>query len=116
MVAKIVDVSKTASFLNGIFRGARSAVSVSARGSCIAGLLSETKRIFLNRPVRSASVFLFTAVSVNILLSAMLRREITPFDITIKGMILLLSSGGFFCDANWEDARKSSVILSRIFK
>ena len=112
----MLEESKAAVFLTGLYRRSRSIMRNSAKGSRITGLLSEIKCDFFNRSIRSTSIFLFTAVSVNILLSVMLHKEINLLDIIIKGVILFLSVGGFFCDSNWKDVKKNSIILNKIFK
>ena len=112
----MLEESKTAVYLSGLYRRSRSAVGNLVKNSGVADLLSGIRRCFLKRAVKSACIFLFTAVSTNILLSAMLHKELDLLDIAIKGIILFLSLGGYFCGANWNDVKRNSFILSKIFK
>ncbi len=110
----MLEESKVAVFFTGFYGRSRSMLGNSIKGSDIISLLSDVKSDFFNRPARSASIFLFTAVSINILSIALFHREINLFDMIIKGVVLFLSLGGFFCNANWADVKKNSVILSKI--
>jgi hypothetical protein len=112
----MLNESKTAVCLSGLYRRSRSVTGNLVKNSGVADLLSGIKRCFLKRALRSVCIFLFTAVSANILLSAVFHGEMDIFDMIIKSTILLLSLGGCFCDANWNDVKKSSAILSKIFK
>lgn len=116
MGPEIFAESKTAIFLIGLYGRSRSVIADFVKNSRVADLSSDIKRSFLNNAVKSASILIFMAVSVNILLSAMVYKDICPLDVIIKGALLFISLGGFFCNANWKDASKSSVILSKIFK
>jgi len=112
----MLEESKTAVYLSGLYRRSRSVIGNLVKNSRVLELLSGIKRCFLKRAVRSACIFLFTAVSANIFLSAVFHREMDLFDMIIKSAILLLSLGGYFCDANWNDVKKSSVVLNKILK
>ncbi len=116
MNPEMLERSKTVIFLTGVYRRSRLAMGDSIKTSRVADLLSDIKRSFFNKAVKSASIFLFTAVSVNILSIAVFHREINLLDIIIKGAVLFLCLGGFFCNANWKDVKKSSVILGKIFR
>ena len=116
MNPKMLGESKVAVWLIGLYGKSRSIIGDLIKNSGIAGLFSRIKQGFFNKAVKSASIFLFTAVLVNILLSVILHKEIDLLDIIIKGVILFLSLCGFFCSANWKDVKKSSIILSKIFK
>lgn len=116
MDSKILEESKAAIFLTGLYRKSWLFFLNSVKNSQIADLSLDIKRSFFNKAVKSASIFLFTAVSTNILLSAALHREMDLFDIIVKSAILFLSLGGYFCDANWNNVKQSSVILNKILR
>lgn len=116
MNPEMLEESKVAIYLAGLYRKLRSIIGNLVKSSRIADLLSGIKRGFLNRAVKSACIFLFTAISVNILLRLALRKEINLLDTAIKSAVLLLSLGGYFCGANWNDVKKSCIILNKIFK
>ena len=112
----MLEESKTAIFLAGLSGKLRSIMGNLIKNSRIAASSSDIKRGFFDKPVKMVSVFLFTAVSVNILSIAVFRREADLLDMVVKAAVLLLSLGGFFCNANWKDVKKSSFILNKIFK
>ncbi|MDD5680538.1 MAG: hypothetical protein PHI59_04795 [Candidatus Omnitrophica bacterium] len=116
MNPKMLEESKIAMCLIGFYEKSKSIVGNLIRNSKTANISSGIKQGFFSKPVRSASIFLFTAVTVNIVLNLMLRKQMDPFDLTIKGAVLLVSLGGFFCEAGWHDIKKNSFILSKIFK
>lgn len=103
--------SKVAVYLSALYNRSLSVIGNLVKDSGVADLLSDIKRCFLKRVVRSACVFLFTAVLVNILLSVIFHRGTGLFEMAIKGVVLLLSLGGYFSGANWHDIKKSSIVL-----
>ncbi len=116
MNSKMLEESKIAIYLTGLYGKSQSIIGDLIKNSRTAGLLSRIKQGFFDKAVKSASIFLFTAVSVNILLNLMFHKEMDPVDLIIKGAVLLLSLGGFFCETSWQEIKKSSFILSKIFK
>ena len=62
-------------------------------------------------PVKTGSIIIFTAILTNISFSVFLHKEITLLGWLLRVVLLGVSSGGLFCNADWEKIKKGSVVL-----
>ncbi|MDD5545953.1 MAG: hypothetical protein PHO67_02170 [Candidatus Omnitrophica bacterium] len=116
MNQRVTEESKVAAWLSGFYGESRSIIGDLIKNSKTAVLLSRIKQGFFNKAVRSASIFIFTAVMVNIFLDLALHKEMSLLDMIIKSAVLILCLGGFSCETGWQEIKKNSFILSKIFK
>ncbi len=108
--------SKIIAYLTRYYRKSQLILRDLIKSSGIVSLSLSIRRDFFIKPVKTGCIFLFMVFSINLLLSLLFNREINLLDAIIKSTVLLLSFGGFFCDADWQEVKKTSVILSKIFK
>lgn len=84
--------------------------------SKVSYLSKELKKEFYAAPVKIGGIILVLSILVNIVLSVISKKEISMLNWIMLGLALLIGLGGFFCEADWETIRKSSVIFNKIFK
>lgn len=72
--------------------------------------------ITLCASVETGSIIVFFAVTVNVILSLILRKEIYLFGWVIRGALLFLAIIGFSCNIDWQTLKNSSAVLRLIRK
>lgn len=78
--------------------------------------IQEIKKGLYFFPIKTGSIIVVTVISVNILLSILLHKEIRLLGWIMRGLVLFIGLNGLSSQANWEDIKKTGFFLKRINK
>jgi hypothetical protein len=71
---------------------------------------------FYSSPVRSLSSLIISVTLISAPLSLISPRKFFSNDWIAIAAVLFIAINGLFCGANWEEVKKGSVVLNKIFR
>ncbi len=74
------------------------------------------KKELYSSPIKISSIIVVAAILTHIFFSLLLNKEIALLGWVARGLFLFLGLGGLFCNADWQDLRKTSFLLGLILK
>ncbi len=112
--SRILDNSKLVQHLFNSYKKWKEKIIQLLRFSSTAHLAEDTKKDFFSFPVRTISTILITAVTINVIFSLVLQKEISLWGWLIRGLFLLVAVSGLICKADWQTIKKNSIFFKKL--
>lgn len=79
--------------------------------SVVVDSAKEIKKDLYPLSIKLGSIIAVTAISINIFLAILLHKEMELLSLTIQVLLLSVGLGGLFCNAKWDEIKKTSLLL-----
>jgi len=76
----------------------------------------DMKHTFILRPLKVGGIIIITTIMTNLFLSIILQKQITLWGWLMRVLFLFIGISGLFCDATWEDIKKTSAVFQLIYQ
>lgn len=86
---------------------------ISARSSLFA-YIKDMKYSFFLKPLQVGGTVIVIMIIINLVLSIIIQKQITIWHWLISGLLLYIGLAGLFCNAEWEDIKKTSFFIKNI--
>ncbi len=111
---QVFDESKFVRWLLGLYKKQKENFIQYLTNSESVNLIEETKRASCISSVKTVSIVVIIAIITNIILLILLNKDINLFGWFVRLTLLFVGLGGIFCDAGWDEVKKTSFILSSL--
>lgn len=110
----ILDNSKLVQYLFNSYKKWKINIIRLLRLSSTVDLVEDTKKDLYSFPVRTISIIVITAVTINVSLSLFLQKQIGLWGWIMRGLLLFAAVSGLICKADWRTIKKNSVFLKKL--
>jgi hypothetical protein len=107
----VLEESKVVRYLINSYKKFKLKVISCSGTSRIGSSLGEIIKGLYFFPIKNLSIIIGVAILTNTIFSLLLKKEIELFGWIIRGLVLFVGLSGLFCNATWEDIKKTSSIL-----
>lgn len=76
--------------------------------------LRALKHDFSLNSLKVGGIIIVAAISTNLALSVILQKQIILYGWVMRGLLLSVGICGLFCNANWEDIKRTSRVFNKI--
>ena len=110
----ILDNSRTVRSLINYYNKWNDKIIHYFKASSTIDLAKNTKEQLDSSPVKIISIIIVTAITINVLLSIALQKQIGLWGWLMRALFLFGAVSGLFCKANWQTIKRSSVCLRKM--
>lgn len=112
--SRVLDNSKLVQYLFNSYKKWKVKIIQLHQFSSTADLAKDTKEDLYSFPVRIISIIVIIAVTINVIFSFVLQKEISLWGWLIRGLFLVAAFFGLFCKEDWQTIKKNSVFLKKL--
>lgn len=87
-----------------------------AKTSIVMDSIQEIKKDLYFSSIKTCSTIVVTAISVNILVSILLHKEIGLLGWIMRILFLFISANGIFCNTDWQTIKSNSIIFEKFYR
>ena len=109
----ILKNSRFVKWLLRLYRTWENKVRIYLETSATVNLTKEAKKELYFLPVKTFGIIVVTAVPINIFIAIVLNKEIGLLGWAIRGLLLFVGLGGLFCNATWEDIKRTNFFIRK---
>lgn len=106
--------SQTIQYLINIYIRCKNWIIQSFISSSTFNLAKNIKKQLPFSPLKRISIIIVAAITVNVILSITLQKQIGLWGWLMRGLFLFVGVTGLFCKADWPAVKRSSIILRRL--
>lgn len=110
----VLDKSRTVQFLITFYNRWKNKIIHYFKASSTFDLTKNTKNQLDFSPVKIISIIVVIAITINVLLSIALQKQIGFWGWLMRALSLFVAVSGLFCKANWQTIKRSSVCLRKM--
>ena len=110
----ILDSSRVVQYLINLYKRGKDKATRYLRTSIVIILGKDTKEQLNISPMRVISIIVVTAITVNVVLSIALQKQIGLWGWLMRGLFLFAAVSGLFCKADWPTVKRNSVLLRKM--
>lgn len=110
----VLDNSKLIQYLFNSYKKWKHKVIQLPQFSSTADLAKDTKKALYSFPVRIISIIVIIAITINVIFSFVIQKEISLWGWLMRGLFLVAAVIGLFCKADWQTIKKNSVFLRKV--
>lgn len=110
-LSQIFNNSKFIKLLFNVYKTQKYNITNYSKTSTFVKLAEKLKKDLYLIPVRTIGIILITAILTNSLCSIVFNIEIKLLGWVMRVLFLFIGLISLFCDANWEDLKKTSSVI-----
>lgn len=108
------DNSRAIKYARDIFKRCKEKIVYFFHASFAGTLAKEIKKEFYSSPIKSISLVVLTAITMELGLSVFASREIAKWSLFVRILFLLAAFFGSICETKWETLKKTSILQGKL--
>lgn len=107
------ETSKATRIALNWMRNSKDALIAFSAPSTLVTSLRSLRYDFFSRSLKFGSITIITTVTVNVILSIILQKQISLWGWVMRGLLLFIGINGLFCNVDWSTLKRNSIFLSK---